>query len=88
MKQAGDSSSSVHSTPVPRAVRDAVSPDGPSLASTFVYDTQCKVMLINARRRHVDFTNPFGMDFLNPVRSSFVDRNKTDIHRVDQKGTA
>jgi len=70
VKQAGDTSSLVHSTDVPQAIRDAVSPDGPSPASPFVDDMHCKVMLINARRKYVDFTVLFGMDFLHLVKSS------------------
>ncbi len=61
-------------------MRDALSPDGPSPAITFGDNIHWRVMLINARRKHVDFVDPFGTGFLHSVRTSvrkFYQRDNT-----------
>jgi len=67
-----------YSTDIPQAVRDTLSPDGPSPAVTFGDNTHWRVMLINARRKHVDFIDPFGMGFLHSVRTSSQKSYKRD----------
>ena len=59
-----------HSTDIFQAMRDALSPDGSSPAVTIGDNIHWKVMLINARRKHVDFVDPFGTGFLHSVRTS------------------
>ena len=80
VKQADVDSPLEYSTDISRAMRDALSPDGPSPAITFGENVYWKVMLVNARRKHVDFVDPFGTGFLHSVRTSiqdFYQRNNT-----------
>ncbi len=80
VKQADGNSPLEYSTDFLQAMRDALSPDGPSPAITRGDNTHWRVMLINARRKHVDFIDPFGTGFLHSVRTSiqnFYERDKT-----------
>ncbi len=70
VKQAEANSPLEYSTDISQAMRDALSPDGPSPAITFGDNIHWRVMLINARRKHVDFADCFGAGFLHSVRTS------------------
>jgi len=79
-KQINANSSLEYSTDISQAMRDALSPDGPSPAITFGDNIHWRVMLINARKKHVDFVDPFGTGFLRSVKTSiqeFYQRDKT-----------
>ena len=60
VEQANANSPLEYSTDISQAMRDALSPDGPSPAITFGDNIHWRVMLINARRKHVGFVDPFG----------------------------
>ena len=80
VKQTNANSPLEYSTDISQAMRDALSPDGPSPAITFGDNIHWRVMLINARRKHVDFVDPFGTGFLRSVKTSiqeFYQRDKT-----------
>ncbi len=82
VKQANTNSPLEYSTDISQAMRDALSPDGPSPAITFGDNIHWRVLLINARRKHVDFVDPFGIGFLGSVRTSvqeFYQRDNTGI---------
>ena len=64
VKQADENSPLEYNTVISQAMRDALSPDGPSPAITSGDKTHWRVMLINTRRKHVDFVDPFGTGFL------------------------
>ena len=55
VKQADAYGPRKYSTDISQAMRDALSPDGPSPAITIGDDIDGRGMLINARRKHVDF---------------------------------
>ncbi len=82
VKQAGANSPLEYSTDVSQAMRDALSPDGPSPAITIGDNIHWRVMLINAKRKHVDFVDPFGTGFLHSVKTS-VQR----FYQSDNTGT-
>ena len=80
VKQADENSPLEYSTDISQAMRDALSPHGPSPAIMFGDNIHWRVMLINARRKHVDFVDPFGTGFLHSVRTSvqqFYQRDNT-----------
>ena len=78
VKQTGANSPLEYGSDISQAMRDVVSPDGPSPAITFGDNIHWRVMLINARRKHVDFVDPFGAGFLHSVRTSVQDFCKKD----------
>jgi len=80
VKQAGDNRPLEYSTDISQAMRDTLCPDGPSPAIVFRDNTHWRVMLINAKRKHADFIDPFGTGFLHSVRTSiqsFFTRDKS-----------
>ena len=88
VKQANANSPLESSTDISQAMRDALSPDGPSPAITFGDNIHWRVMLISARRKHVDFVDPFGTGFLRSVKTSvqeFYQRDNTG-HGHSQSG--
>ena len=61
-------------------MRDDRSPDGPSPAIAFGDNIHWRVMLSNARKKHVDFVDPFGTGSLHSVRTGvqkFYQRDNT-----------
>ena len=70
VKQANENSPLDCSTDISQALRDALSLDGPSPTITIRDNIHWRVMLINARRKHVDFVDPFGTGYLHSVRMS------------------
>ena len=81
-KQANENSPLEYNTDISQALRDALSPDGPSPAITIGGNIHWRVMLINARRKHVDFVDPFGTDYLHSVRTSVQ-----QFYQSDNTGT-
>ncbi len=80
VKQADINSPLEYSTDIPQAIRDALSPDGPSPAITIGDNIHWRVILINARRKLVDFVDPFGTGFPRSVKASvqeFYQRGNT-----------
>jgi len=82
VKQAGDNRPLEYSTDISQAMRDTLSPDGLSPATVFGDNTHWRVMLIDARRKHVDFIDPFGTGFLHSVRTS-----TQNFYTRDESGT-
>ena len=80
VKQANTNSALEYSTDISQAMRDALSPDGPSPAIAF--GDNIHLMLINARRKHVDFTDPFGIGFLRSIETSVQ-----ELYQRDNTGT-
>ena len=81
-KEADENRPLEYSIDISQALRDALSPDGPSPAITIGDNIHWRVMLINARRKHVDFVDPFGTGFLHSVRTSVQ-----QFHQRDNTGT-
>ena len=80
MRQAGGNSPLEHNTDIAQVMRDTLSPEGPSPAITFGDNIHWRVMLINAKTKHVDLIDPFGTGFLHTVRTgvqNFYKRDKT-----------
>ncbi len=82
VKEADENRPLEYSIDISQALRDALSPDGPSPAITIGDNIHWRVMLINARRKHVDFVDPFGTGFLHSVRTSVQ-----QFHQRDNTGT-
>jgi len=82
VKQADGNSPREYSTDISQAVRDASYPDGSGPAITLGDNTHWRVMLINARRKHVDFIDPCGTGFLHSVRTSVQ-----KLYQRDKTGT-
>ena len=68
--QADANSPLEYSTDISQAMRDTVSPDGPSPAITIGNDVHWRLMLISTRRKHDDFVDLVGTGFLHSVRTS------------------
>ncbi len=83
VKQADINSPLEYSTDISQAMRDALSPSGPSPAITIGNNIHWRVMLINARRKHVDFVDPFGTGFLRSVKTSVQEVYQRDLIQTE-----
>jgi len=87
VKQANANSPLESSTDISQAMRDALSPDGPSPAITFGDNIHWRVMLISARRKHVDFVDPFGTGFLTAQAPEQQGADTHNLRRLQPPGS-
>ena len=82
VEQAGMNKALIDSNDMSQVMRDSLCCNGPSPAIAFSNDVHWRVWSANAKRKEVDFVDPFGTDFLHAV-----DKGITDFYSKDKTGT-